>query len=63
MGPAQHPVDTDVDVSIPLGIHCGIHYFRNAKNLYASAGGTDRLEINKVEKKTLLNIQRVRTAP
>ncbi len=53
LGPAQHPIDTDVDVTILLGIHGGIHYFRDPKNLYAAASGNDYLEINKVEKKDL----------
>lgn len=49
MGPANHPVDIDVDVSIAMGIHGGNHYFRDTKNLYACAGGNDCFEIDKVE--------------
>lgn len=49
MGPANHPLDIDVDVSIALGIHGGNHYFRDPKNLYACAAGNDCFKIEKVE--------------
>lgn len=55
-GPAQHPLDVDIDVSVSLGIHGGQLYFRDPNNLYASAGGNDYLEIDKIEKKDLPNI-------
>lgn len=54
MGPANHPVDIDVDVTIALGIHGGNHYFRD-RDLYAAAMGNDYLEIDKVEMMNLPN--------
>lgn len=49
MGPANHPLDIAVDVSIAMGIHGGNHYFRDPKNLYACAAGNDYLKIVRVE--------------
>lgn len=55
IGPAKRPLDVDVDISVNMGIHGGIHYFRDPKNLYAAAGGNDHLYINKIEVKELPN--------
>jgi hypothetical protein len=53
VGPANQPLNVDVDISVGMGIHCGIHYFRDPKNLYAAAGGNDLLRIRKIEVKEL----------
>ena len=55
IGPAGHPLDVEVDIRIGMGIHGGIHYFRDPKNLYAAAGGNDHLYIRKIEVKELPN--------
>jgi hypothetical protein len=62
VGPANHPVDIDVDVTIALGIHGGNHYFRD-RDLYAAAMGNDYLEIHKVEMKNLPNQATSEPAP
>ncbi|MEI6150105.1 MAG: hypothetical protein WCS01_13475 [bacterium] len=55
VGPAQRPLDVDIDMPVSMGIHGGNLYFRDPRNLYAAAGGNDYLEIDKIEKKDLPN--------
>jgi hypothetical protein len=55
VGPANKPLNVDVDILVGMGIHGGTHYFRGPKNLYASAGGNDILRIGKIELKRLPN--------
>jgi hypothetical protein len=47
LGPANHPLDIDIDGTIALGIHGGIFYFRDDR--YAAAAPNDCLEIKKVK--------------